>query len=71
MEWRDEVFDFFKIGNGIKQGAVLSAVLNCVYTNDLFKEPLSKYWFLYRSELCRINRVSDDLPLISPSIDDL
>ena len=38
VKWRNEVSDFFKIGNGVKQGAVLSAVLYCLYTNDLFKE---------------------------------
>ena len=38
VKWNNEYSDFFGIGNGVKQGAVLSAILYCVYTNGLFKE---------------------------------
>ena len=72
VKWRNEVFDFFKIGNGVKQGAVLSAVLYCVYTNDLFRE-------LRRLNVgCCIGQnyagiiwCADDLFLMSPSLDGL
>ena len=38
VKWNNEASYFFDIGNGVKQGAVLSAVIYCVYTNALFKE---------------------------------
>ena len=28
----------FKMNNGVKQGAVLSAILYCIYMNDLYKK---------------------------------
>ena len=31
VKWNNEVSEFFKIRNGVKQGAVLSAVLYCIY----------------------------------------
>ena len=64
--------DFFKIRNGVKQGAVLSAVLNCVYTNGLLEE-------LRRLNLgCCIGQnyvgiigYADDLFLMCPTLDGL
>ena len=38
VRWEGEESDAFKIMNGVKQGAVLSAILFCVYINDLIKE---------------------------------
>ena len=38
VKWNNEASYFIDIGNGVKQGAVLSAVFYCVYTNALFKE---------------------------------
>ena len=38
VKWNNEASYFFDIGNGVKQGAVLSAVFYCVYTNVLFEE---------------------------------
>ena len=38
VKWNNEASYLFDIGNGVKQGAVLSAVFYCVYTNALFKE---------------------------------
>ena len=35
VKWNNEASYFFDIGNGVKQGAVLSAVLYCVYTNAI------------------------------------
>ena len=72
VKWCNEVSDFFKIGNGVKQGAVLSAVLYCVYTNGLFEE-------LRRLNVgCCIGQnyvgivgYADDLFLMCPTVDGL
>ena len=64
--------DFFTINNGVKQGAVLSTVLYCVYTNDLYHE-------LRRSNIgCSVGQnyagivgYADDIFLLSPSLDGL
>ena len=36
VKWNGEISTSFKISNGVKQGAVLSSILYCVYMNDLF-----------------------------------
>ena len=35
--WNEEVSDTFLLSNGVRQGAILSAILYCFYVNDLFK----------------------------------
>ena len=37
VRWNGELSDAFNLSNGVKQGAVLSAILYCFYVNDLFK----------------------------------
>ena len=37
VRWEDDESNTFKIKNGVKQGAVLSAILFCVYINDLIR----------------------------------
>ena len=72
VNWNGTMSEYFDIGNGVKQGAILSAVLYCVYTNDLFRE-------LRRMNIgCRIGGeyvgilgYADDLFLISPTMDGL
>ena len=72
VKWNGEESEFFEVSNGVKQGAILSAVLYCVYTNELFSE-------LRRSKVgCTIDNVyvgclgyADDLFLLSPTIDGL
>ena len=36
VRWGNELSDYFRISNGVKQGGVLSAILYCFYVNDLF-----------------------------------
>ena len=72
VKWNNEASNFFEIGNGVKQGAVLSAVFYCIYTNGLFKE-------LRRLNIgCCIGQnyvgiigYADDLFLICPTLDGL
>ena len=72
VRWNEKYSRHFKIGNGVKQGAILSAVLYCVYTNGLFEK-------LRKLKIgCHVNQTfvgvvgyADDLLLLSPSIDGL
>ena len=72
VRWDGQESRFFPISNGVKQGAILSAILYCVYTNGIFQE-------LRRSKVgCFIGRnyvgvlgYADDLYLLAPSIDAL
>ena len=72
VRWNSVTSKQFDIGNGVKQGAIISAVLYCVYTNGLFDE-------LRRMRVgCCIGRdfvgalgYADDLFLLSPSLDGL
>ena len=62
----------FSITHGVKQGAVLSAVLFCVYIDDLIKTLRKKktgYW-INNSYVGNIV-YADDIVLLSPSIDGL
>ena len=36
VKWNGEISNSFKIGNGVKLGAVSSSIHHCVYMNDLF-----------------------------------
>ena len=38
VKWNGKESHYFSIGNGVKQGAILSAILYCIYTNGLFQE---------------------------------
>ena len=72
VRWNNEYSRYFTIKNGVKQGAILSAVLYCVYTNELFAK-------LRRLKIgCHVNKTyvgvvgyADDLLLLSPSLDGL
>ena len=72
VRWGNELSEYFNIGNGVKQGAILSSILYCVYTNGLFRE-------LRRSNIgCSINGnyvgvlgYADDLFLLCPTLDGL
>jgi hypothetical protein len=68
VKWNGEISNSFKIGNGVKQGAVLSAILYCVYMNDLFillKKKKFGCWI--NGEYYGIIGYADDLFLLSPS----
>ena len=36
VKWNDESSTLFPMHNGVRQGAILSSVLYCVYMNDLY-----------------------------------
>ena len=72
VRWNGQESPHFSIGNGVKQGAILSAILYCVYTNGIFQE-------LRKAKIgCFIGRnyvgvlgYADDLYLLAPCIDGL
>ena len=37
VRWNGSMSFKFSMGNGVKQGAVLSAILHCIYVNGLFQ----------------------------------
>ena len=37
VKWNGQLSKEFGIGNGVKQGAVISAILYCIYVDDLFR----------------------------------
>ena len=72
VRWHNSLSQSFPISNGVKQGAVLSAILFCVYVNDLYN--------LLRRKKCGcwidghyigILGYSDDIILLAPSVDAL
>ena len=59
----------FPLPNGVKQGAVLSALLFCVYVDDLYKllrKQKSGCWI--KAEYNGVVGYSDDLLMLSPSL---
>ena len=72
VKWECSISDTFGITNGVKQGAVLSAILFCVYIDDLLKK------LRRNGDGCWVNNnfvgvivYADDIVLLSPCIDGL
>ena len=72
VRWNGSLSDAFPILNGVKQGAVLSAILFCVYIDGLIKEIRRNQdgcWI--KDAFVGIVVYADDIALLSPSIDGL
>ena len=72
VKWNNETSEKFPISNGVKQGAVLSAILYCMYMNGLFKklrENKTGCWI--NNTLYGIIGYSDDNILMSPTLEGL
>ena len=70
--WNGEISDTFSIGNGVKQGGVLSPRLYCIYIDDLFgllRRKKTGCWV--NGRFVGIVGYADDLLLIAPSRDAL
>ena len=68
VRWNGAVSNHFKIRNGVKQGAVLSAILYCVYMNDLFNIMKRKrYGCWINGEYYGLIGYADTLFLLAPS----
>ncbi len=72
VRWNGEESQFFNLGNGVKQGAILSAILYCVYTNGIFEEQRKSNMgcFIGRNYVGVLG-YADDLYLMAPTIDAL
>ena len=72
VKWNGNTSANFPIKNGVKQGAVLSAILFCIYINDLFNELRRKKsgcWI--KNQFCGMLGYADDIMLISPTLEGL
>ncbi len=70
--WNGSISDIFSIGNGVKQGAVLSPILYCIYINDVFKALRRKKTGCWVDDTyIGILGYADDLLLLSPTLDGL
>lgn len=72
VRWNNEYSRTFDITNGVKQGAVLSAVFYCVYTNELLEElRRRKVGCCIGQNYVGVVGYADDLLLMCPTIDGL
>ena len=72
VSWDGCFSNIFSLTNGVRQGAILSAILYCFYVNDLFKilrRNGSGCWI--NSNYFGILGYSDDSFLLAPSLDSL
>ena len=69
VRWNGVFSDFFSMRNGVRQGAVLSAIFYCIYMNDLFELlRRSKYGCWINGYFFGILGYSDDNFLLAPSL---
>ena len=72
VRWNGKNSHQFQISNGVKQGAVLSAMLYCIYMNGLFeklRENKTGCWI--NGDFVGILGYAGDNFLLSPTIDEL
>ena len=68
VKWNNSFSDMFSLSNGVRQGGVLSAILYCLYVDNLFKElRRSGYGCWVNGNYHGILGYSDDNMLIAPS----
>ena len=72
VRWNQAFSEVFKMVNGVKQGAVLSAILYCIYVNGLFERLRSRKSGCWMgSTYLGIMGYADDNFLLAPSRDAL
>ena len=72
VKWKGTLSEAFSITNGVKQGAVLSAILFCVYIDDLIKKlRRNKDGCWINNRFVGIAVYADDIVLLAPSLDGL
>ena len=72
VRWNGTLSSEFKLSNGVKQGAVLSAILYCVYVNGLFqklREQKTGCWI--EDSYLGMLGYADDNFILSPTLDGL
>ena len=69
VRWNGTLSDTFWMTNGVRQGAILSAILYCIYMNDLFKIlRSSRIGCWVNGDFFGILGYSDDNFLLAPSL---
>ena len=69
VRWNGLFSDFFTMRNGVRQGAVLSAIFYCIYMNDLFEIlRRSRFGCWVNGDFFGIVGYSDDNFLLAPSL---
>ena len=72
MRWNNNLSKTFSIKNGVKQGAVLSPILNCVYIDDLFATLRKRKTGCWVGNMfIGIVGYADNLLLLAPTLDGL
>ena len=72
VRWNNILSETFPMSNGVKQGAVMSPILYCVYTDCLLKLLRTKKTGCWvNGEYVGIVAYADDLLLLSPTLDGL
>ena len=72
VRWQGKNSRQFHMSNGVKQGAVLSAILYCIYVNGLFeKSRQHKTGWWINGAFVGILGYADDNLLLSPTLDGL
>ena len=72
VRWKGILSEPFPISNGVKQGAVLSAILFCIYIDDLIKQlRRNRIGCWMKNEFVGVAVYADDIALLSPSLDGL
>ena len=72
VRWSNILSKTFPVKNGVKQGAVLSPILYCIYIDrlfDLLRKRKTGCWV--KGSLVGIVGYADDLLLLSPPLDGL
>ena len=72
VRWNGSFSSVFSVKNGVRQGAILSGILYCFYTNDLFttlRKNKTGCWV--NNTFMGIFGYSDDNLLVAPSLDAL
>ena len=69
VRWNGMISEVFSMKNGVRQGAVLSAIFYCIYMNDLFKSlRKSRLGCWIAGDFFGILGYSDDNLLLAPSL---
>ena len=69
VRWAGTFSDIFSMRNGVRQGAVLSAIFYCIYMNDLFQIlRRSKFGCWVNGDFFGILGYSDDNFILAPSL---
>ena len=72
VRWEKKLSSIFSVINGVKQGAVLSSILFCIYIDELIKRlRRNKTGCWINGNFVGVIVYADDIILLSPTLDGL